>query len=411
MAAVPVPETARVSSFSVWKTVWSIERISARIVRKSGSRWPTSGVAMARRTRGCTRLGPGPSKRRVEGFRSVVIEPRRRGFRILRGTVGRSDGRRGPGGGSHPARAQQVAGEDENDGRQLADAEQAGTTEGADGMSERGDQPADGDQGDARHARRGDIVPPPEAPHRDQGSTNKGEASQDVAENDEQADRDEGKDLHVHEAERIGMAQQRRVDRRGEDQDAADDRQDGDGPGEAPRQARTGAQMQRSGAEPGGHHQGSESVVDPVGDRRPGPVEGGGRFGGDRHRPDQERPGPQQGIRPAARQPLPRNDNGERRADNEVDARKVKGHGEAQGYPSSRRRSIPRPPTLRSLYRSTRRDRFRRIKKPIDARMWDRAEEARPPAAASLFHWCLSCGVALARAMQAGLSRPRLLPA
>src|SRR2546422_11722926 len=40
------------------------------IVRNSGSRWPSSGVLMARSTRGWTRLGPGPSRSRGEGTSS-----------------------------------------------------------------------------------------------------------------------------------------------------------------------------------------------------------------------------------------------------------------------------------------------------------------------------------------------------
>ena len=35
--------------------------------------WPISGVDMARNTRGCTLLGPGPSSVRGEGFRSSYL--------------------------------------------------------------------------------------------------------------------------------------------------------------------------------------------------------------------------------------------------------------------------------------------------------------------------------------------------
>ena len=60
--ALPVPGTAEVRGLSVWKTWRSISSTSSMIWRKAGSRWPITGVAMARSTRGCTMLGPGPSR-------------------------------------------------------------------------------------------------------------------------------------------------------------------------------------------------------------------------------------------------------------------------------------------------------------------------------------------------------------
>src|SRR3990172_13156473 len=48
--------------------------------------------------------------------------------------------------------------------------------------------------------------------------------------------------------------------------------------------------------------------------------------------------------------------------------------------------------------------------KPTDARMWERAEEARPSAAASLFHSCPSQGVAPARPLPAGVESTPVAP-
>src|SRR5947209_7065380 len=39
------------------------------IARKAGSKWPSRGVERARRTRGCTMLGPGPSSSRRGGIK------------------------------------------------------------------------------------------------------------------------------------------------------------------------------------------------------------------------------------------------------------------------------------------------------------------------------------------------------
>ena len=68
MPALPVPLTGKVMSFFVMNTARSIVLISSISFTKTGSRWPTSGCAMARRTAGATSLGPGPSSRRGGGL-------------------------------------------------------------------------------------------------------------------------------------------------------------------------------------------------------------------------------------------------------------------------------------------------------------------------------------------------------
>ena len=69
--AEPVPEMAMVNWFCVWKAVRSMAWTSFMMTRKAGSRWPISGVAMARSTRGLTMLGPGPRSRRWGGLSSA----------------------------------------------------------------------------------------------------------------------------------------------------------------------------------------------------------------------------------------------------------------------------------------------------------------------------------------------------
>ena len=68
MPAMPVALTGKVRRFLVWYTWRSMSWVSSMISRKYGSRWPTSGVAMAVSTRGWASLGPGPSSRRGGGL-------------------------------------------------------------------------------------------------------------------------------------------------------------------------------------------------------------------------------------------------------------------------------------------------------------------------------------------------------
>ena len=67
--AEPVPETAMVKRFLVSKTKRNRTWISFMRARKAGSKWPSRGVEMARRTRGCTMLGPGPRSSRRGGVK------------------------------------------------------------------------------------------------------------------------------------------------------------------------------------------------------------------------------------------------------------------------------------------------------------------------------------------------------
>ena len=62
MPALPVPETGKVTRFSVPKSPRSITWQSSITERKSGSRWPTTFVLIALRTRGCTGLGRAPEE-------------------------------------------------------------------------------------------------------------------------------------------------------------------------------------------------------------------------------------------------------------------------------------------------------------------------------------------------------------
>ena len=66
--ARPVPETGNVQGFCVWNTTRESAMTSCMIAVKSGSNWPSSGVDIARSTRGSAMLGPGP--RRIRGVRS-----------------------------------------------------------------------------------------------------------------------------------------------------------------------------------------------------------------------------------------------------------------------------------------------------------------------------------------------------
>ena len=68
--ADPVPDTAMVKGFCVWKAARNCAWTSFMIVRNSGSKWPSKGVLRARSTRGCTWLGPGPRSNLDEGASS-----------------------------------------------------------------------------------------------------------------------------------------------------------------------------------------------------------------------------------------------------------------------------------------------------------------------------------------------------
>src|SRR4051794_2628227 len=74
MPADPVPETAIVSRFSVWKTCRSRTWVSSINATNSGSRWPSSGIPIAASTRGGTSLGPGPSSSRGEGASGAGLD-------------------------------------------------------------------------------------------------------------------------------------------------------------------------------------------------------------------------------------------------------------------------------------------------------------------------------------------------
>ena len=69
IAEVPVPEVAIVNALlSARNTRCKEARTSSSIGTKSGSRWLSTGAAIARITRGGIRLGPGPSRMRsVDG--------------------------------------------------------------------------------------------------------------------------------------------------------------------------------------------------------------------------------------------------------------------------------------------------------------------------------------------------------
>src|SRR5680860_1308304 len=71
--ALPVPDTGKVTRLPVRKIARSCSAISSRMGVKSGSRWPSSGWAMAARTEGWTSLGPGPSRIRSGGYAAARV--------------------------------------------------------------------------------------------------------------------------------------------------------------------------------------------------------------------------------------------------------------------------------------------------------------------------------------------------
>src|SRR5438270_6965715 len=68
MPAMPVALAGKVNWSAVRRAARSRPCVSSMMARNSGSRWPTSGVAIAVRTRGWTSLGPGPSSTRRDTF-------------------------------------------------------------------------------------------------------------------------------------------------------------------------------------------------------------------------------------------------------------------------------------------------------------------------------------------------------
>src|SRR5262249_8246754 len=92
MPALPVPDTANVSSFSVRKTARSRRLSSSIRARNAGSRWPMSGCPRASRTRGGTSLGPGPRSKRGGGvtLEAVVVDAAPRTLPIRLGVVAMS---------------------------------------------------------------------------------------------------------------------------------------------------------------------------------------------------------------------------------------------------------------------------------------------------------------------------------
>ena len=73
MPALPVPLIGNVISFFVRNTWRSIVLFSSIIPTKAGSRWPTSGRAMASRTDGATLLGTGVLSNGVATFTTSTL--------------------------------------------------------------------------------------------------------------------------------------------------------------------------------------------------------------------------------------------------------------------------------------------------------------------------------------------------
>jgi hypothetical protein len=74
MPELPVPEIAILNSFFVEYAYPSSLRISSEVWKKKGSRWPTTGCAIAWYTRGATMLGPGPKRRRLGAWMGGYIK-------------------------------------------------------------------------------------------------------------------------------------------------------------------------------------------------------------------------------------------------------------------------------------------------------------------------------------------------
>ena len=71
IAPVPVADSGTVRKLLVRKTWRSMAPTSSIICKKTGSRWPTTGLVIACSTRGWTELGPGPIRMRWGGIDSV----------------------------------------------------------------------------------------------------------------------------------------------------------------------------------------------------------------------------------------------------------------------------------------------------------------------------------------------------
>jgi len=71
--AEPGAETGKVSAFSVWNAIRSMDLICSIRSTKAGSRWPMVGRAMASRMRCGTSDGPGPMRMRLGGMKEAVI--------------------------------------------------------------------------------------------------------------------------------------------------------------------------------------------------------------------------------------------------------------------------------------------------------------------------------------------------
>lgn len=115
-----------------------------------------------------------------------------------------------------------------------------------------------------------------EAPDRVEGGPAK-----DVRQNDQSLHGDGGEDFDLDRTRSVGLRQMRRVKGMSEDQLTADDRQPCDDEEEPDGQTARGDQKERPGAEPRGHPQGTEDIVDPVAHRLPPLSAGAGRLGQD----------------------------------------------------------------------------------------------------------------------------------
>jgi len=71
--AEPGAETGKVSAFSVWNAMRSMDLICSIRSTNAGSRWPMVGRAMASRMRWGTSEGPGPMRMRLGGMKEAVI--------------------------------------------------------------------------------------------------------------------------------------------------------------------------------------------------------------------------------------------------------------------------------------------------------------------------------------------------
>ena len=73
--ARPVPDTGKACALRVWNATRDSAMTSFMIAVNSGSNWPSSGVDIARSTRGSAIDGPGPRRMRGPGRRSPTGMP------------------------------------------------------------------------------------------------------------------------------------------------------------------------------------------------------------------------------------------------------------------------------------------------------------------------------------------------